>query len=284
MSGTRSVRPDGTINWPVPPGAAVPLVVSSQLHGHTSSDRWLPSGLWPELDGLRERHLKLRAQAIAEADRVRAVAEQHKREDSEHSKALAAAFREGGSQPDDTRTPAVERAAQLAGAQERMWTAARILGEHAAEVIATIRERETEWLADLRGRVARAEEEYRQALAAAEEKRAQMMWVPLLGKWLQANADDQGFGRQPVPSTEQAQAQTVLHPNVARDALQRPWHRVRPWLPDPDDEAARERGADQRREMERQEAEADALALEPGESALVQPLDEAVRYAKRSAA
>jgi hypothetical protein len=142
-------------------------------------------------------------------------------------------------------------------------------------VIAWLREHEDDLLADLRAHHARAEQEYRDALAAAKEKYATVARAPKLGQWLQANCDDVGFGRQPVPPV--VNAEDVLHPNVVRESLQRHWAKPKPWLPDPEDVAARQRGLAQKAEMAADPAR-DALAVEDGEVAVIEPLDEATRF------
>jgi hypothetical protein len=253
----KNVRGDGTIIWPVPPGPQL----AGRLGGATTSDRWLPQLVHDGLDQLRERHMAFRERALEEIEAFLTLKAKFAAEESEHTKAVDEAVRLGLPGPEnDNRTPHSERVVQLEDAQARMWTAARFLADSGDAVIVWLRENEEELLSDLRSRYNGAQREYKAALDAAEAKRREANWVPLLGKWVQANADDIGFGRQGLPPVTQAHHD--LDPSVLGTFLERHWAKGKPWEPDPEMVEAHRRGLEQRREME---AADDDEARDPGD-------------------
>lgn len=202
-----------------------------KLRSHTTSSLWIAPGLSPELDELRDRQIELRSRIAAELADARDTEARHADEDVAWGEALKASFRPGAktqSPPNDTRTSAVDRAAALTAIEERLWRAAEVLGETADQIVDTFRKQENQLLADQRAMsVAAAEErrELEEKLAAVRDKEFR---AALMGQYIQREADDEAFARQPAPSARQAPARWTLPPDV----LERPWHKVRAWAVD----------------------------------------------------
>jgi hypothetical protein len=228
---SQDARRVGPLKLPAPPDVASHKA-AERLYGHTTSPTWLPEGVWPELDALRDEQHRLRAQVAAELDSLDALEAQNRREDSHHAEALRQAHRDGT--PDavnDERTPAEDRAAKKSAIEERLWAGVQVFAEHADRVIETLREKEDAWLGDLRSRLTPAQEKRRRAQELLAEARAEEFHLGNLGRWLQATSDDHAFGRQPAPPVGEVPEQ--VSPEVLRRGLERPWHEVRDWAKTP---------------------------------------------------
>jgi hypothetical protein len=59
---------------------------------------------------------------------------------------------------EDRRTPPEQRQAERSAIEERLWAGVMVLSEVVASVLELVRDREDEWLADLRGQVSELEE------------------------------------------------------------------------------------------------------------------------------
>jgi hypothetical protein len=218
----------GTLKVPLPPDPKARTVMTEQLRGYTTSDRWLPEGMWPALDELRTEQLRLRAQVAADLSALNDLATRFRVEDLEHQERLRQAYRGGiPGAVEDTRTPSDQRAAGRAAAEEHVWAGAHVLAEHAERIIASVRDHEDDWLADLRSRLGVAVEKRREAERLLAEARAEEFRVHRMGQWVQATADDEAFGRQPAPAVEPVPRS--LSPDALKDSLERPWHRQREW-------------------------------------------------------
>lgn len=211
--------------WPArPPDGRTMTLITEKLKGFTTAANWLPEGMWPELDDLRVEQLRLRGVLVADIGAWHALADGFNTEDQKFAAELRQAYRDGFPPPEDTRTPEAERKAQLRGIEDRLWAGAVVFAEHADLVVATIRENEGKWLADLKSRAADALEKVREAERIAAEARTAQWHVAQLGKWLQNQADDGPFGRQPVPDGSTPKPATVGDHLIA-NALARPWSR-----------------------------------------------------------
>jgi hypothetical protein len=223
----------GPLTFPPAPASVRWGQLADRLRGHTTSVDWLPEGLWPELDSLRVEHQRLRGQVAAELDGLAALDSKNLREDAQHADALRQAHREGTpNSVKDERTPTEERAAARAAIEERLWAGVQVLAEHADRIIEAFREHEDEWLGDLRSRRAAAEEKRHQAEQLLEQARAEEFRVHRLGQWLQAQSDDDPlYGRQPAPALTDVPEHVAAE--AYRDALERPWHKIRDWAKTP---------------------------------------------------
>jgi hypothetical protein len=135
-----------------------------KLRGHSTSALWLPQGLWPELDELRAKHLRVREQVAAEQAALKAIDARFRDEDRQHELGLRQAHRDG--HPDsveDQRTPPEQRRAQRAEVYERLSAGIIVFAEVAEAVIELVRDREDDLLADLRARLEPAREKRREA-------------------------------------------------------------------------------------------------------------------------
>lgn len=202
-----------------------------KLRSFTTSSLWIAPGLSPELDALRDRQIKLRSQIAAELAAARDLTARFADEDATWKDTLKASYRPGAktqNPPKDTRTPAVDRAAALTAVEERLWSAAEVLGETADLIVATFRKQENQLLADQRAVATEAMTERRELeekLAAVRDKQFR---AALMGQYIQREADDEAFSRQPAPTDRKAPLQWSL----PTDVLERPWHRVKDWARD----------------------------------------------------
>lgn len=213
---------------PPPPDVRRRLSLTESLRGHSTSPGWLPPGIWPELDELRDEQLRHRRQAVAAIEAREALLAGYAAEDAEHTEALRQAAREGTRAPDeDGRTAPEQRDRERTTIEERLWAAIDVFAEHADRVIEFLREHENEFLADLRSRLEPAQEKRREAEALLAEAKAEEFRLYTLGRWVQATADDGGLGRQPAPSIASPPERMSI--DVFRDSLERPWHRKQGW-------------------------------------------------------
>lgn len=229
MSKSTQITESGPIlgHLPRPPDVRTGLLLVEKLQGHTSSPAWLPEGIWPELDELRDEQLARRRQIVTLLEARGALLAGFSAEDKEHTRALEQAARDGSTPPGDGRTAADQRDREVAALDGRLWASIRILAELVDSTIEFIREREGELLADLRSWLGPAQEKRRQAAALLEEAKAEEFRLYRLGSWVQLTADDQSFGRQPAPTVVAPPAQVSA--DVVKDSLERPWHRRREW-------------------------------------------------------
>jgi hypothetical protein len=161
------------------------------------------------------------------------LAAKHRREDAEHAEALREAHRDGSpASAEDRRTPADDRAAERAAIEERMWAGFQVRAEHADRIIEAVRQHEDEWLADLRSRLAPAQEKRREAERLLAEAEAEEWQLHQLGHWVQRTSEDGPFGRQPAPVRSTPPAQ--FSKELLRSSLEVPWHRDRPWKAKPE--------------------------------------------------
>lgn len=105
-----------------PPSVAARRALTDRLHGHTTSERWLPEGLWPELDKVRDDQLRLCGQVAANIAALDQLAERFKAEDDEHAEQLRQAHPDGApASAEDRRTPPDQRASKRAVIEEVLW-------------------------------------------------------------------------------------------------------------------------------------------------------------------
>jgi len=199
-----------------------------RLKGHTTSARLLPEGEFPLLDELRGEQLRLRSQVAADLDVLAALDARFKAEDEQHAERLRQAQRDGTPESvEDRRTPSEQRGAERAAIEERMRAGAQVFAEVADEVVATMREHEGQFLADLRVRLRPAQEKRKHAERLLAEARAEEFQLYKLGQWIKVTADDEAFGRQPAPTIQPVPRQ--FSSDALRGALERPWHKTKPW-------------------------------------------------------
>jgi hypothetical protein len=165
---------------------------------------------------------------VAELTALEALESRFRSEDKKHEQRLRQAHREGrpGS-VEDRRTPVEQRQAERAAVEERLWAGVVVFGEVTDAVIQLVREREDDWLADLRGQLEPAREKGREAGRLFTEAQAEEWRIHRLGQWVQVTSEDGAFGRQPAPTIEPPPAQYSAE--VLRSSLEVPWHRNRPW-------------------------------------------------------
>lgn len=212
---------------PAPPDVRTRLLLAENLRGLTTAESWLPEGLWPELDDLREEHLRFRRQVVAVIEERASLLARYAAEDKDHVEALRQAARDGVRPPDDGRTPPDERERQRTAIEERLWAGIAVMAEHADAIVEHLRENEDEYLADLRERLLPAQQKRREAERLLAQAQSEELQVHALGRWVMTTNDDDGLSRQPSPvpgAVPERLAATVL-----RDSLERPWHKARPW-------------------------------------------------------
>ena len=170
----------------------------------------------------------MRDQVVAVLEVRAALLAKFEREDKEYAEALKTAARGGSSPPEDSRTPADQRDQERTVLDEHLWAQDRSHGRGADDAIELLRQREDQYLGDLRTRLAPAQEKRRQAEALLAQAKAEELRIHMLGRWLQAASDDDSFARQPAPMADQP-LPAQLSSEVLRDALKRPWWKKREW-------------------------------------------------------
>jgi hypothetical protein len=209
---------------PQPPTREASRALESLRRGHSTSDLWLPEGLWPELDAIRAEQIRVRSQAAAELSALAALDERFGAEDRDHADKLRQAQRDGDSGAiDDRRTPPGQRQAERRAIEESLWAALEILAQIADAVPELASQHEDEWLADLRTRLVPKEEKVRELQQRLADAEAEAFNVHKLGLWLQQLSDDGAFGRQPYPTPEPPPKR--FNPEMLERSLERPWHR-----------------------------------------------------------
>ncbi len=151
-------------------------------HRALANPRWLPRGLWPELDALADEHDRLAGELVAAEAALRELRRQHEAEDREATAAHAAAIRSGGGLPAPP-DPEARRAALDAAGRHRDAAEAALEG-FCSEALAAIREAEADWDADLAGRIADAQEAAAEARRAAEAAELRTAEVERSRRWL----------------------------------------------------------------------------------------------------
>jgi hypothetical protein len=211
-----------------PPSPDAARAVREKLRGHSTAANWLPEGLWRELDQLRAEQLRVRDQVAAELDGLEDLGARFREEDKQHDRELRQAQRDGSPEAvEDRRTPPEERQAERAAIEERLWAGVMVIGEIADAVIELVREREDDWLAELRMRLEPAREKRREAERLLAEAKAEEWRIHELGQWLQITSEDGAFGRQPAPDFEPPPER--FSADMMQASLEVPWHRERPW-------------------------------------------------------
>jgi hypothetical protein len=212
---------------PQPPDARTRVLLVERLGGHTTSEQWLPAGLWDELDRVRDRHVTVRSRVLAELRTLRGLESKFAKEDRDYDARLRDAHRTGDpGTVKDKRTAVEKRTAQRDAVERRLWAGVTVLAEVADEAIALIREHEDEWLGDLRARLEGAQEKRREAERLVAAAKREEWLVARLGKWVMTAADDGPMGRQPTPPAD-VDPPANLSPHVVRAALSWPWHEPR---------------------------------------------------------
>jgi hypothetical protein len=235
-------RPAGPLK--LPPTLVAPTVEAARAvrdlraRPHSTSDVWLPEGLWDELDAVRAEHLRLRDQVASELTALEALDERVLREKREHDEKLRQATRTGDDpgSVEDRRTPPEQYEAERKAIEERLWAGIEVLAEVADLVPELAREHEDEWLADLRVRLVPAQEKVAELQRELARARREAFYVHKLGLWLQQVSDDSGaFARQPHPTSDEPVPAMFSEELLAR-SLERPWYRRPEHDPEHDEE------------------------------------------------
>ncbi len=229
---TKTIDTDAPLTLPMPSEPALRAKMArrglaQRLAGFVTSPRWLPEGLFPELDKLRAEHVRLTRRAAAELGTLNDLVARFKGEDDEYNRLLRDAVQAGMGTPEDGRTPAQQRAEQRAQAEQRLWATLEVLADYADEVVEAFRDHEDQWLAGLRDQRDQADEKMREAQRLVSEAKSELFRVHRLGQWVQAEADSQALSKQPAPALEPAPEHVAA--DAFRDSLERPWHRIREW-------------------------------------------------------
>ncbi len=222
------VEERGPLKFPPLSGRAARLALMG-LNGHATAANWLPANSgWPELDDMRERHLRQRSQLAAELDALSGLNESFAQEDRDYDERLRQAHRDGNpASVEDGRTPADQRGSQREAILARIEAAVVVMEEVVKDVKQLFQRNEDRWLADLRGRYTLAQDKRREAERVLAEAHADEHRLSRWGSWIQRVADDLGFAHQPFPAIGAAPPRSDA--TVARDSLERPWFRRRDW-------------------------------------------------------
>jgi len=253
---------DGPLIFPAPAGPGTLDVIRSKLQGHVTSARWLPEGMWAELDEIRAEHLRVRSQVQRDIDAWHALRASHQAEEAKYATALTEAHRAGIEPPEDCRTPQDQRAAERERIERSMWSGVKVLAEVVDRARAVLVKNEAEWLADLGGSRSEMQEAVREAERALHQARAKAWRGVKLGRWLKAEVENGPFAGQPAPTGDEKMPDG-FDPAQHTDAFERRYYEVERIRPIEND---------------------DPLALEPdhGEhddgEVLIAPLDDKVRW------
>jgi hypothetical protein len=98
-----------------------------------------------------------------------------------------------------------------------------VLAEFCDTVVGVVRDREDEWIADVRRQAAAAQDKRREAAKLMAEAQAEEFRAYKLAQWVLATADDGPFGRTPAPEVVPAPKNWTMPAH----GLERPWHRER---------------------------------------------------------
>ncbi len=202
--------------------------MTEHLRGHSTSDAWLPAGLFDSLDAVRDEHLRLREQVASEIAALKHLDAKFKAEDENYAEQLRQAHRDGRLVSiEDKRTPPEERGTAHQVVEGRLWAGVQVLAEVTNKVIQVVRASEDEWLSGLRTRLDSAREKRDKAERLLAEARAEAFTIHRWGQWIQQTADDGAFGRQPAPRLEPPPER--LAADALAGSLERPWHKQKPW-------------------------------------------------------
>lgn len=149
---------------------------------------WLPAGLWPELDEIRDQHEEAVANLAEAKSRENALRFRLERED----KARVDAYKTGAEAPE--MTPPAEREAQTRDAKARVEGADARLAETVEQAVALIEANAAEWLADLARRERDAEEGREEAARLLAEADRASAEVARIDRWLRRTTGDAPLG------------------------------------------------------------------------------------------
>ncbi len=145
---------------------------------------WLPEGLLPEIDDLREEHLALLDSGFG--SKLRELREQYEGEDA----ARAAAMRVGGEVPYVTPTAEREDALRHAEAERDAGTAK--FGDFIVRAEALFRTEGPAWRARVQEKIAAANREREEAEAAARAAQREAFMATVAQQWLDKNIAKRG--------------------------------------------------------------------------------------------
>jgi hypothetical protein len=157
---------------------------------------WLPEGLLPEIDELREEHLALLDGGFGR--KLSDLREQYESEDA----ARAAAMRVGGEVPPVTPTAEREDAVKEAEAERDAGTAR--FGDFIVRAEALFQANGPEWRGLIREKIADANREREEAEAAAKAAKREAFMATVAQQWLDKNIVKRGgrFFTFPTPDDE----------------------------------------------------------------------------------
>lgn len=215
---------DGSLIIPLrPPNEVCHVTIHEKFRGRATSDRWLPEGLSPGLDGLGAEHLQVRSQVQAALESLAVLDAGYLEEDQAHAQELRQAQREGRADDvADTRTPPDARQTHRAAVEDRLWAGVIVLGEVVDQVFEHILETAPTMLDELRGRLGSATEKKREAEKLLDEARTEEWHVAQQARWVRQHIGDRSFGAQPTPEPSLPPAQ-FSEAQLER-ALKIPWH------------------------------------------------------------
>ena len=168
-------------------------------HPALSREDWLPEGVRPELDALREEHQRFVAAGQKLAAERKALRQRFEQEDREREAALKAGYAEGTDPDLPAATSKPDREAELNAQEEREHAFAEAFGEFLAGGIETIEANEPEWQADLLSEAAEAERKREEAQRLLHEADAQVRDLDRLGRWLRRTAGHGPLGGEYIP-------------------------------------------------------------------------------------
>jgi hypothetical protein len=172
---------------------------------------WLPEGLWPELDELRERHVQLLADSSSTGSRKDQLTKKYEREDEAQMQALQA-----GEDPPPS-TPMDQRQSELHDAKLAADAAHIAFCEAVSEMVAKVREKRRDWNNTFT-RLETEAREKREEMARLQKEAEQKEWdANRLRLWLSRTAEDKP-GRHvafeqvsgPVPVTDSSSQDTNI--------------------------------------------------------------------------
>ena len=145
---------------------------------------WLPEGIWPELDELHDRHVKLLADLSVHLQRVGALRRKYDDEDEAREKALSE-----GDEPPKVTTEA-KRDVALSEAKASSAAAKRALAIFLAEAVALVQEKEADWLDECAGRDQAAEAKRIEAQRLLDEAKRDAWIAKRARMWVERTAKD----------------------------------------------------------------------------------------------
>lgn len=220
-------NPDGPLKLPAGLPMQAHLAASEHLRGHATAADWLPEGLSPVVDKLRARQLAQRGRLAEALDALSAFDSAMAAEDSAHEEALRDAQRAGPTRAENKRTPLADRESARAELLAVIGAGVEVMAEVAQQVIAGMRQAEDGTLAGLRRQAGEADALRADARRKMAEADAVSWRLARLGQWTTATTDGGPFGAQPAPALSTPPPR--VDPSTVRDALERPWHKLKPW-------------------------------------------------------